>query len=187
MIKKIITIIIVLVAVFLFSMIYWRGSDPHSYYSYWTQYPFLENFFVCDTCLTSNKALFATSSETVRGSKGEIIIGRESVLVEIAKTNQDRVGGLSNRSFLDKKTGMLFVFDKIDYHSFWMKDMLIYLDIIFIDQNWQIVAIERNLSPDSFPKTFGGEVKSKYVLEINAGEANLYKFKVGDRIIFLNK
>ena len=168
-------------------MIYWRGSNPHSYYDYWSRYPFFQKLFVCDLCSESNKSLFATTSEQIMAKKGEIVVNRNKIQVEIAKTDSERVSGLSNRSFLDKRTGLLFVFDSIDYHPFWMKDMLIYLDIIFLDENWQVVAIEKNLSPDSFPKTFDGKKKSKYVLEINGGESDLLNLHVGDRVIFLNR
>ncbi len=187
MIKKTFISLIIIIAIILFSLIYWRSIKPHEYYDFWSRYKIFDNNLSCKLCGLNNKSLFATTSEEIKGSTGTIIINRQNIEVEIAKTETDRVSGLSNRQFLNKQTGMLFVFDKLDYHLFWMKDMLLYLDIIFLDENWQVTQIERNLSPDSFPKTFGSEKKSKYVLEINGGEAEIDGFHVGDEVIFLNQ
>jgi len=65
--------------------------------------------------------------------------------------------------------------------------MLIPIDMIFFDNNWQIVLIESNLQPNSFPQIYGNGVKSQYVLEVNANEAVSHNLKVGDRAIFINK
>jgi uncharacterized membrane protein (UPF0127 family) len=130
---------------------------------------------------------FATSSESITSTNGQVIIKDNAWAVEVARTEKERENGLSNRRALYHQQGMLFAFDKADYQSFWMKDMLISLDMIFIDQNWKIVLIEKNADPLSFPKSYGNKVKSKYVLEINAGEADSFDLHVGDQVIFLNK
>jgi uncharacterized membrane protein (UPF0127 family) len=117
----------------------------------------------------------------------QISIGGHIWRVEIADNDQEREQGLSGRANLDKNNGLLFVFDQEEYHSFWMKDMLMPIDMIFLDKDWRIVLIESNLSPASFPKMFGNAVKSQYVLEVNANEAISYNLKVGDRAIFINK
>lgn len=129
---------------------------------------------------------FKIPSESV-GVNGEIIIKNNSWKVKIVKDDQSREAGLSGWKSLPTNQGMLFVFDTADNHYFWMKDMLIPLDMVFFDSNWQIVEINSNLQPNSFPQTFGGGVKSLYVLEINAKEANSLGLKVGDKAIFLNK
>ena len=128
-----------------------------------------------------------TSSEPVTGQSGQIIIDKNVWDVQIAKNEADRTAGLSNKHVLYPENGMLFAFDNLVTHYFWMKDMLIPIDIIFFDNNWKIVLIESNLQPNTFPNTFGGGVKSQYVMEINAMEANVYGLAVGDQAIFLNK
>ena len=128
-----------------------------------------------------------TSSEAVISDAGQIIIGNNSWKVEIASTDTARVSGLSNRKSLYNKHGMLFVFDTMEKNAFWMKDMLIPIDMIFFDSEWKIVLIESDLQPNTFPNTFGSDVKSQYILEINAGEALIYGLKVGDQAFFLNK
>jgi uncharacterized membrane protein (UPF0127 family) len=68
-----------------------------------------------------------------------------------------------------------------------MKDMLMPIDMIFFNENWEIVLIESRVEPKTFPKIFGNTVMSKYVLEINAGEADSFDLKLGDKAILLNK
>ncbi len=162
--------IITVIALFTTSgLMFWAGLAPDSY----------SRFF-------GNK-ITPTVSEVIASKKGQLIINKYVWNVEIVSTDATREKGLSSRQALGRQEGMLFAFDQSDFHFFWMKDMLISLDMIFIDENWKIILIEKNLDSKTFPKTFGGGVKSKYVLEINAGEANSGGLKVGDQIIFLNR
>ena len=90
--------------------------------------------------------------------------------VEIAKTNEEQTKGLMHRLNLKKNGGMLFLFDNEKKASFWMKDTLIALDIIFINKNGSINKIHNNTRPKSLKRIKSkGEVLA--VLEINAGEA----------------
>ncbi|MBP57285.1 MAG: hypothetical protein CML89_06240 [Rhodobiaceae bacterium] len=90
--------------------------------------------------------------------------------VEIAKTNEEQTKGLMHRLDLKKNGGMLFLFDTEKKASFWMKDTLIALDIIFINKNGSINKIHNNTRPKSLKRIKSkGEVLA--VLEINAGEA----------------
>ncbi len=90
--------------------------------------------------------------------------------VEIAKTNEEQTKGLMHRLDLKKNGGMLFLFDTEKKASFWMKNTLIALDIIFINKNGSINKIHNNTRPKSLKRIKSkGEVLA--VLEINAGEA----------------
>jgi uncharacterized membrane protein (UPF0127 family) len=162
---------------------------PVSFFNFFETYPIVRKTASQVGILSpqTEKIIQATSSEVVLGKSGQIIVAGNSWLVEIAKNEEERVRGLSNRKVLRIKNGLLFVFDKMSNQSFWMKDMLIPIDMIFLDDNWRIVLIESNLQPNSFPKIFGNGVKSQYVLEINALESEIYGLKVGDQAIFLNK
>ena len=91
--------------------------------------------------------------------------------VEIAKTSEEQAEGLMHRLELKKNEGMLFLFDNEKKASFWMKNTLIPLDIIFINKNGSINKIYKNTIPKSRKRIISrGEVLA--VLEINAGEAN---------------
>ena len=91
--------------------------------------------------------------------------------VEVAKTNEEQAEGLMYRLELKKNGGMLFLFNNEKKASFWMKNTLIPLDIIFINKNGSINKIYKNTIPKSRKRIISkGEVLA--VLEINAGEAN---------------
>ena len=67
-------------------------------------------------------------------SSGVILeIGEETFIVEIADNDEERVRGLSLREPIEANRGMLFIFDVSGNYSFWMKDMLFALDIIWIN------------------------------------------------------
>lgn len=123
------------------------------------------------------------------GSKSTVTINNQKFDVEIAKDDKTRQIGLSNRKSLEQNKGMIFIFPKKEKYSFWMKNTLIPLDMIFIDHD-KIVYIVKNATPEK-------EVKGKLpiyttpnpadlVLEINAGLSEKYKFKNGDKIILDN-
>ena len=81
----------------------------------------------------------------------------------------------------------IFIFENEEIHSFWMKDMLFSIDILWIDSNFKIVHIENGVSPESYPKIFTPNTKSLYVLEISAGQVNILNMKVGDFIKIVKK
>ena len=79
---------------------------------------------------------------------------------------------------------MIFVFEKVGNYGFWMKDMNFPLDILWINDNFKVVGIEKNLATSTYPKSFGSKYKAMYVLEISAGYSNKNNIKIGDKIIF---
>lgn len=102
--------------------------------------------------------------------------------IEIADTNAARVQGLSGRSALADDYGMLFVFEDVGRYGFWMKDMYLVIDIIWIKDNGEIVGIEREVSPETYPTVFYPPEPVRYVLEIAGGSAERRGFLVGMRI-----
>ena len=92
---------------------------------------------------------------------------------ELADTTEERQEGLMNRESLDNDTGMLFVFDSPLVVSFWMKDTLIPLDIIFINATGYVVNIEEaDPEPginDALLTRYPSNGPVLYVLEINQG------------------
>ena len=187
--KRILFIITIVLLFTASALIFWAGLSPKTFSDFFALYPVI-NQTANQIGLLNNSAvnfIQATSSEPILGVSGRIILQGEIWNVEIANNDLTRTNGLSNRKNLFNKKGMLFAFDKMSVQNFWMKDMLIPLDMIFFDADWRIVLIEANLQPSSFPEIFGNKVKSQYVLEVNANEASLYGLQVGDQAIFLNK
>jgi uncharacterized membrane protein (UPF0127 family) len=105
-------------------------------------------------------------------------VGNWLLNVEVAKDNESRTQGLSGRDKLDPDFGMLFIFDKPDKYSFWMKDMKFNLDFIWI-RNKKVVQINTHISN---PKTLVPNQEVDQVLEVAAGEVDKNSVKVGDEI-----
>lgn len=99
--------------------------------------------------------------------------------VEIADTQAAREQGLMNRTSMPQDHGMLFVFDYQANVSFWMKDTLIPLDMVFLDSNGRIVDIYKNATPLS-EDIYRAKSPSKYVIELNGGYCDMYGIRTGD-------
>lgn len=109
------------------------------------------------------------------------IAGHE-IKVEVADTDEKRNRGLGGRKKLGENEGMIFTFEIPEKYSFWMKDMRFPLDIIWIDERKEIIAISENISPDTYPTSFFPSDPVKYVLEVNASWAKKNRIKIGDSI-----
>jgi len=90
--------------------------------------------------------------------------------LEIADTDAERILGLSGRESLPAGMGLLFVFEEPGMHGFWMKDMKFAIDIIWLGENYEVLGIEKNVSPQTYPEVFYPPQPVKYVLETNPGE-----------------
>ena len=106
------------------------------------------------------------------------------ILVELANTQEKRVQGLSNREKLEENAGLLFIFDRLDLHGIWMKDMNFAIDILWIDEDLKIIDIKQDAKVESYPEVFLPKEIAKYVLEVNAGFVNMNNIKIEDEIIF---
>lgn len=106
-----------------------------------------------------------------------------AVDVELARTDAERERGLMFRESLPRDAGMLFTFEDDDDHSFWMKNTLIPLDMLFIDSDMHVAGIVQNAEPKTLtPRTVGKA--SRYVLEVNGGWCADHGVKPGDRVRF---
>ena len=105
--------------------------------------------------------------------------------VELARTKEERERGLMYRERLNDNAGMLFIFEKKGMHGFWMKNTLIPLDIIWMDDDGTVVYIKENAKPckRAVCPVFMPNKKAKYVLEVNAGKVKELGIKLGDQIL----
>ena len=100
--------------------------------------------------------------------------GSAKFQVEVMDDEAERARGLMHRPQLDKFSAMLFFYERERPLSFWMKNTLIALDILFFDSQGRLVNIRADAIPgDETPLRSTGP--AQYVLEINAGLAAALK------------
>ena len=101
--------------------------------------------------------------------------------VKVAETRKEREKGLMYKEELKSNSGMLFVFPNSQIVNIWMRNTLIPLDIIYISEESNITQIVRDALPKN--KTiYSSKEFTKYVLEINAGQAMKHNIKVGNKV-----
>lgn len=112
-----------------------------------------------------------------------LVVSHRSYNLEIADTETKQVQGLSDRSELHPNNAMLFVFSYASQQCMWMKDMRFSIDMVWLNENKEIVKIVPNVTPDTYPKTFCAD-KTKYVLEFAAGATKRADLATGQRLNF---
>jgi uncharacterized protein len=123
--------------------------------------------------------LIFTLLGALKKEKPIVNIGSSTFLVEIADSVTERTLGLSRRNSLPEDSGLLFVFESVGYHGFWMKDMRFPIDIIWIKDD-KVVYVLSDVSEDSYPQIFTPGAPANKVLEINAGLVRKLGIKEGD-------
>jgi uncharacterized membrane protein (UPF0127 family) len=119
----------------------------------------------------------------------EVLIGNKKYELEVVKTSQDLEKGLAKFENINDNQGMLFIFDTPGRWSIWMKDMKFNIDIVFLNENKEVVTIFQNVKFETHENVFQyrkylPELDSKYVIELKEGEIEKNKIKLGDKINF---
>ncbi len=104
---------------------------------------------------------------------------------EIADTPEKRATGLMNRMALDDNAGMLFVFPTEQRQSFWMKNVRIPLDIMFVTADMRVFEIYRSVPPCASDPCalYTSSAPIKYVLEVNSGFSERNGITSGDAVL----
>jgi YVTN family beta-propeller protein len=137
-------------------------------------------------------------TEDNNNNNNSSIIAR--VFVEVPDDLEEFGRGLMFRNHLPWNAGMLFaylpfyddiaaVFGTEEPRSFWMKNTLIPLDMIFVDSSFKIIDIKENVPPceqEECP-SYPSKEPAQYVLEVNAGFVQANDVRVGDRLATLNE
>jgi uncharacterized membrane protein (UPF0127 family) len=105
----------------------------------------------------------------------KIEIGNKSYNVQVAKTEAEREKGLQGVEHLPEDEGMLFIFEEPQTVGMWMKDTLIPLDIIFINDNMEVISIYQG---EPMNEDIAEEDNVLYVLEVNQNSG----IKEGDEL-----
>ena len=108
--------------------------------------------------------------------------GDHAFTVEVVDTPETRAQGLMFRSQLAPDAGMLFDFQESREVSFWMRNTLIYLDMIFITEEGLVANVHANAVPHD-PTSISSDGPVMFVLEIPGGRAAELGIKAGDRVV----
>ena len=107
------------------------------------------------------------------------------IKTEIADTPAQRALGLMYRETLGENQGMLFVYPDSDIRYVWMKNTLLALDIVFLNENGIIVSMLPNLAPctQQHCPIYPSKAVARYMLEVNAGFIDKHQLKTGQEVI----
>ncbi|WP_159021587.1 DUF192 domain-containing protein [Formosa sp. L2A11] len=132
--------------------------------------------------ITPTEISFKKEGElTLYKAKTDTII--KALDIEIADNGYDRETGLMYRTSMKNDNGMLFVFPNEEPRAFYMKNTQIALDLIYIGKNKTIVSISKNAKPMDETSLLSYK-PAMYVLEVNAGLADIWQLKEGDSIAY---
>ncbi len=124
----------------------------------------------------------------------KVVIGAETFKLEIAAEPKTRIRGLMERTQIDDHGGMIFVFRKSLRRSFWMKNCLVDIDLVFLDRRGGIVALHkmkveppRRTSESARAyhrrlKSYPSRRRSQFAIELKAGSIDRLKLKRGQTI-----
>lgn len=116
-----------------------------------------------------------------------IELGGHRYVVELAQDDAARARGLMFRDAMDADRGMLFIHDAQEPQAYWMKNTKIALDILYFDNDHKLVSQQRDVPPcslgDACPP-YPSNAPARYVLELNAGQAEKLKLQDGALLKF---
>ena len=129
----------------------------------------------------------ASASTAVSGPRAEMPSGAVYRL-ELALTPEEQAQGLMYRENLPDRTGMIFVFDQAGDHHFWMKNTMIPLDMIWMDETGKVIFVSANTPPCKADPcaTYGPNAPARQVLEIAGGMAAKEKITAGSTLKLLD-
>lgn len=114
-------------------------------------------------------------------------LGGHHYVVELAKDDAERARGLMFRESMPGDHGMLFIHDVQEPQAYWMKNTRIPLDILYFDNDRKLVTQQRDVPPCSLGNAcppYPSNAPARYVLELNAGQAEKLKLQDGAELTF---
>lgn len=136
---------------------------------------------------TNNKIASSTNYKfekngelTFQNKDGEFI---SSIDLEFAENDNERGEGMMYRTEMNENEGMLFIFPTEQRQSFWMKNTVLSLDMLFINSNLEIVTIHKSTKPYD-ENSYASSAPAQYVVEVIAGYTNANNIQEGGKVIF---
>jgi len=147
--------------------------------AHWIKRPIYKCIFTALCAVAASTSLAQSCSETSLEIRNNGV--KAKFTIEIARTPDEQAQGLMFREEMPQFNGMLFVYDQPHRVSFWMKNTLIPLDMLFIDESGIVKRVHSNAVPlDTTPISGGDGVQ--YILEINGGLAGMLRLTEGAEV-----
>lgn len=131
--------------------------------------------------------LLATSIEAAPPAVVPLTLPSGKVLrAEVMVRDEDRAMGLMFRPSLPLDQGMIFVFERADFHGIWMKNCRFPIDIVWLDEAKRVVHLAESVPPckaEPCP-VYSPMRRAAYVVELNAGQARREKAVLGAEVRF---
>jgi uncharacterized membrane protein (UPF0127 family) len=118
-----------------------------------------------------------SSGAQARPGAATLVVGKIRFDLRLATTPDQQAQGLSGIKSMPDTSGMLFVFPKTAEECFWMKGMHFALDIVWLSAGDEVLLVDHNLSPRTYPMSFC--THARYVIELVAGQARAAGITVG--------
>ena len=118
---------------------------------------------------------------------GTVVAKGQKFMAEVARSPSEQHRGLMYRQALAKDRCMIFLYGEEDYHSIWMKNCLIALDVVWLKADGTVVEIAENVPPcspmrgDDCP-IYGGSVPARHFVEFPVGTLKRLGLRKGDRL-----
>lgn len=112
-----------------------------------------------------------------------VYLDKVALTVTVADSDVELKKGLSGVDYLEELGGKLFIFDSEEAHGIWMKEMLLPIDVMWFDNNLELVHIEENIDPDTYPTVYIPKTPARFILETNAHFVQALQVQLGDRLL----
>ncbi|MBI2639182.1 DUF192 domain-containing protein [Candidatus Peregrinibacteria bacterium] len=132
-----------------------------------------------DVMLKVRGGKFSTKKITLETDKEQI-----QLTAEVADSERERERGYMEREKVEEGKGMLFIFEDEAPRNFWMKNTLIPLDILYLNNQKEVVTIVENMEPCKVSQcpSYSSRQPAMYALELPAGFVKAHGVMVGDKI-----
>ena len=146
--------------------------------------------FIFFSCKEEQKTITTPQQDISFTKEGELKLYKKTtdsviatLAIEFARSDYETQTGLMYRKSMTNEQAMLFLFEDEQPRSFYMKNTLIPLDIIYLNKDKAIVSIQKNAKPLN-EASLPSKKPAKYVLEVNAGLSDVWNLSEGDYIDF---
>jgi uncharacterized membrane protein (UPF0127 family) len=112
----------------------------------------------------------------------DVASGKDSYLFILADTPAERSRGLSGADSLPANTVILFSYESNDTCGVWMKSMKFPIDIVWLDENFNVVYFTESLSPATYPRIFYPVSPCRYFIEAGEGFIRANDIRIGSRV-----